>query len=212
MESSHDDFMQMFSKALQDKQTRVRTATFKAMTKHLSMLEDEDLVLKFSPNMTNLLDILVEVIKADEEQGKESLEALIELTNLFGEIWNQSGEKLIYVSSEVMKNRDFEDGTRESALEIVVSVAEAHPKLLKDNIEAMKAQFFPSLCVLMTKLENEDDLNAWYEVEEEDVLLSNDVASHAAEALERLCGKVGEQMTIQCCTQLINEMVKSAEW
>ena len=200
MESSHDDFMQMFSKALQDKQTRVRTATFKAMTKHLTMLEDEDIVLKFAANMNNLLDIVVEVIKADEDQGKESLEALIELTNLFGEIWNQSGEKLIFVSSEVMMNRDFEDGTRESALELIVSVAEAHPKLLKDNIEVMKTQFFPSLCVMMTKLENEDDLNAWYEVEEEDVFLSNDIASHGAESLERLCTKVGEAMTIQCCT------------
>lgn len=37
-----------------------------------------------------------------------------------------------------MKNRDFEDGTRESALEIIGTVAEAHPKLLKDNVETMK--------------------------------------------------------------------------
>ena len=62
MESSHDDFMQIFSKSLQDKQTRVRTATFKALTTHLQMIEDEDLVLKFAPNMGNLLGILVEVI------------------------------------------------------------------------------------------------------------------------------------------------------
>ena len=85
-----------------------------------------------------------------------------------------------------MKNRDFEDGTRETALEIIISVAEAHPKLLKENVETMKSQFFPSLCVMMTKLENEDDLEAWYKVEEEDIFLSNDIASHAAESLERL--------------------------
>ena len=54
----------------------------------------------------------------------------------------------------------------------------------------------PALCVMMTKLENEDDLAAWYETEEEDVFLQNDIASHAAESLERLCGKVGEAMTI----------------
>ena len=171
MESSHDDFMQMFSKALQDKQTRVRTATFKALTKYLIMLEEEELVLKFAPNMNTLLDIVVEVIRADEGQGKESLEALIELTSMYGEIWSQSCEKLIFVSSEIMKNKDFEDATRESALEIVVSVAEAHPKLLKDNLEAMKVQFFPSVCVLMTKLDNDDDLNAWYEEEEANVFL-----------------------------------------
>ena len=60
----------------------------------------------------------------------------------------------------------------------------------------MKTQFMPALCVMMTKLENEDDLAAWYETEEEDVFLQNDIASHAAESLERLCGKVGEAMTI----------------
>lgn len=114
------------------------------------------------------------------------------MTNLFGEIWNASGEKLIFVCSEVMKNRDFEDGTRESALEIIGTVAESHPKLLKDNVETMKTQFFPSLCVMMTKLEDEDDLEAWYKVEEEDIFLSNDIASHCAESLERLVGKIGE--------------------
>jgi len=87
--------------------------------------------------MASLLDIVVEVIQVDEEQGKESLEALIELTNLFGEIWRDCGPKLIFVCSEVMKNRAFEDGTRESALEIIISVAEAHPKLLKENQGAM---------------------------------------------------------------------------
>lgn len=169
-------------------------------------------MLQYAPNMTNLLDIVVEVLQADEEQGKESLEALIELTNLFGEIWNSCGEKLIFVCSEVMKNKNFEDGTRESALEILGSVAEAHPKLLKENTEQMKTQFFPSLCVMMCKLENEDSLEDWYAVEEEDVFLSNDIASHCAESLERLVSKIGEQMTIACMTQLINEMVKAPEW
>ena len=44
------------------------------------------------------------------------------------------------------------------------SVAEAHPKLLKENLESMKTQFFPSMCVMMTKLENEDSLEDWYQV------------------------------------------------
>ena len=100
----------------------------------------------------------------------------------------------------MMKNKQFEDGTRESALEIVISLAEGYPKILKENAESMNSQFIPALCVMMTKLENEDDLDAWYEVEEEDIFLSNDMASHAAESLERLSQKIGEQMTIQCCS------------
>ena len=119
---------------------------------------------------------------------------------------------MIFVCSEIMKNKDFEDGTRESALEIIGTVAESHPKLLKDNKDSMMSQFFPSLCVMMTKLENEDDLEAWYEGEEEDIFLSNDIASHCAESLERLVGKIGEAMTIQCTTALIREMSEKAEW
>ncbi len=65
---------------------------------------------------------------------------------------------------------------------------------------------------MMTKLENEDDLEAWYETQEEDIFLDNDIASRAAESLERLSEKVGESMTIQCCTELINEMVKDPAW
>ena len=91
LEQNQSSFMAMFSESLKDQQTRVRSATLKAMTKFLSMFEDEDQVLQYAPNMTNLLDIIVEVLQADEEQGKESLEALIELTNLFGEIWNACG-------------------------------------------------------------------------------------------------------------------------
>ena len=37
------------------------------MTKFLSMFEDEDQVLQYAQNMTNLLDIVVEVLQSDEE-------------------------------------------------------------------------------------------------------------------------------------------------
>ena len=54
--------MSMFSESLKDSQTRVRAATLKAMTKFLSMFEDEDQVLQYAPMMTNVLDIVVEVL------------------------------------------------------------------------------------------------------------------------------------------------------
>ena len=47
--------------------------------------------------MGEILDIVVEVLKTDEDQGTQALESLIELTQSFGEIWNASSEKLLYV-------------------------------------------------------------------------------------------------------------------
>ncbi len=59
--------MTMFSESLKDSATKVRAATLKAMTKFLSMFEDEDQVLQYAPSMGSLLDIIVEVIQTDEE-------------------------------------------------------------------------------------------------------------------------------------------------
>ena len=42
LESNQASFMAMFSESLKDGQTKVRAATLKAMTKFLSMFEDED--------------------------------------------------------------------------------------------------------------------------------------------------------------------------
>ena len=65
---------------------------------------------------------------------------------------------------------------------------------------------------MMTQLENEDDLEAWFEVPEEDIIASNDLASHAAESLERLADRIGEKTALACTTQLINESIKHADW
>jgi len=42
LEQNQSSFMAMFSESLKDSQTRVRAASLKAMTKFLSMFEDED--------------------------------------------------------------------------------------------------------------------------------------------------------------------------
>lgn len=66
---------------------------------------------------------------------------------------------------------------------------------------------------MMTELENGDDLQAWFDTPEEDIIASNDLASHAAESLERLAERLGEKTTLFCTTQLINESIKNgADW
>jgi importin-5 len=159
--------------------------------------------------MGGLLDIVIEVIKQDEQQGQESLESLMELTSSFGELWKDSVKKLIFVCSEVMKNKEFEDKTRQSALELLSSVAEGTPKLLKDNQEEMKTQFYPALMVMITCLPLEDDLADWLKEDEEE---RNDISSRASETLNALAEHLGEKMTIACTTQLINELVKNESW
>ena len=68
--SNQDSFMEIFSQSMQDTNTRVRVATLKALTSFIISIEDEDNVMKYSSMMGNLLNIVIEVLKTDEEQGR----------------------------------------------------------------------------------------------------------------------------------------------
>ena len=68
---------------------------------------------------------------------------------------------------------------------------------------------------MMTRkdITNEEELKAWADEPEEEILAKNDVASVAAEALERISGHLGEKTTIACSSILIHESVNNkANW
>lgn len=49
--------------------------------------------------MTELLDVVIEVLKADETEGQASLQSLIDLTQAYADIWKDCVAKLIFVCS-----------------------------------------------------------------------------------------------------------------
>lgn len=106
------NFIELFTGCLKDPNVQVKVAALKAITSFLGQIDDEAAVLKYQPMMDWLLDVVIEVLRQDEDKGKASLESLIELTQNHGEIWTQVMAKLIYIISQIVQNKSFEDGTR----------------------------------------------------------------------------------------------------
>lgn len=52
--------------------------------------------------MDGILEVVIDVLRSDEEQGKASLESMIELTQSHGEIWAKVAEKLLFVVSQII--------------------------------------------------------------------------------------------------------------
>lgn len=66
---------------------------------------------------------------------------------------------------------------------------------------------------MMTQVEDADDLQAWADKPEEEILTKNDPASIAAEALERIAEYLGEKTTIACSSSIIHEAVSNTgDW
>jgi len=69
-----------------------------------------------------------------------------------------------------MSNSGFDDETRQSALEIISTLAEQSPLVLRENQSDLKEHFFAAIAQMLTEPTNVDDQEAWAaEVEEEEL-------------------------------------------
>jgi hypothetical protein len=81
--------------------------------------------------MDGILDVVIDVLRTDETKGLASLESMIDLTQTHGEIWAKVIAKLIFVVSQIMQNKDFDNPVRQSALEIISTLTEEMPTMLR---------------------------------------------------------------------------------
>ena len=49
-------------------------------------------------------------------------------------------------------------------MEVITTLAETSRKVVKENLDEMKEQFYPAIGFLMTSIELADDLDEWYKV------------------------------------------------
>jgi hypothetical protein len=102
-----------------------------------------------------------------------------------------------------MRNRDFENSTRQSALEIVNTLAENMAPLLRKNQQVMQEHLFPAYAFMMTEIPFEDDLEAWLKEEDTELQTKNDPASVASDSLQRLTVFLGEKTTLACSGSIL---------
>lgn len=85
-----DSFMTIFSKSFVDREVSVRVAALKATTSFLTSIDDSDIVLSYIGIIPQIINTVVEALKENEDQGRQALESMIELTNIYPEIWKNS--------------------------------------------------------------------------------------------------------------------------
>jgi hypothetical protein len=201
-------FMQIFERALQDSEVIVRVAALKAISAFVSGIDDSSVALEFSPVLPMLLDVIVEALHQDEDQGRQALESLGELTSAHPECWKAETVKLLNVTSQVAQQKTFEDGTRSAAIEVVLSLSGSMPAPIRKCPET-KSIVFPTLAKMLMEV-NTDDAEWQAEVEDFDKF-GTDPVSTACSSIARLAQDIGEKTTLACCQPIIAECVRSGE-
>ena len=206
-----DDFVQLFRRGLEDPELKVKIACLKATSSFITSLDDSEVALKFAELMDIILAILIEALKSDEDAGKGALESLVDMADFHPDIFKNYGSSLIDVVSQIMMNTEFEDSTRSSSKEVVISLATKAPGMVR-KFENVKEQFYPALFAMMAEVDDEDDLKEWNEQEEEDEVTRADTHGVSRDGLVRFARVMGEQVTIDASLTLIKENIAVDDW
>ncbi|CAI2376389.1 unnamed protein product [Moneuplotes crassus] len=204
-------FKEIFKQGLSDSDLKVKVASFKATSSFITSLSDNTLALQFSDIVEGLLSIMIDALKEDENAGKATLESFIDMADFHPDLFKEYGTTLVDVVSQIMLNTDFEDGTRSSAKEILLSLANKAPGVVR-KLDNLKTDFYPALFKMITEVTNEDDIEEWAKEKEEEDITRSDPHAVAREALLRFSRIVGENITIEASIDLIKTAITDEDW
>jgi hypothetical protein len=117
--------------------------------------------------------------------------------------------QLVKIISDIIKMKDFEEGTRSQATEVVLTLAEQVPATLRKE-QAIKSDFYPALIQMLT--ECEEDMDAWTETADDEFGAGNDIYSTGVSSIERLAVQMKENVTLQACGPVISQCLEHQDW
>ncbi|KAF9415626.1 hypothetical protein BGZ76_004776, partial [Entomortierella beljakovae] len=210
---------------LKDDNVQVRLAATKTVV--ALMLETSHStrngLMPLLPSMLDTLNSLLNGATAansrnDSESEKALLEGLItmiELAEHSPRIYRHVMITLVPFMLSIIKNKHLEDQTRQSALELLITLAESSPQMVRKSAPHLASTLVPVAMEMMTELgEDEDEFNKdWYEIDDlddEDQEENYVVGEHAMDRLARALG--GKTLLPICFTYIPQMLTPAQKW
>eukprot|EP00911_Craspedida_sp_UC1_P002453 UC1_evm1s1826 len=187
----------------------VQVAATKAYAAFTSII-DEETQAYFAEMTPQVLDVVIKCLLADKIEGAEmALQAMIEVATDTPKMLRSVVLNVLEGMVEIAGNTAVNSDCRKLALEVLVSLAESAPGMIR-KVPEYCAQVIP-LC--MSLLLDVEDVEGWTTVDElEDPEASNDIAARAETSLDRLAIYLGARAVLPTAFQVIPGMLADVDW
>ncbi|KAJ3273865.1 Importin-5 [Terramyces sp. JEL0728] len=196
----------IFMAGVQDADLDVRLAALKATVNYICVSKQA-----IRNAMADLLPHLLNVIPgvmahgSKEDEAVEGLSDIIELAQLFPKMFKPVLEHTVTYMVSQMKNTDLENGTRQTCLELLLTLCEGAPAQMR-KYGPFAQTLIPVVLEWMSELEDEPE---WYAIEDDDDS-SNETAGE--QAMDRLAMNLKGNIVLPIAFQLIPALLSSPEW
>ncbi|KAJ2866574.1 importin subunit beta-3 [Coemansia aciculifera] len=205
---SVDTINTAFIGAFQDSDATVRLAALQAAVAYILDADDKQRSA-VSAMVPRMLSVLEPLLRDNDEPGLvDALSALIEAAEDAPKLFRSVLDSLITFATEIGKNEGLENTTRQTALEVLVTLAESAPGMCRKN-----AQFSQAIVpVCMQMLSSIDDDEEWYSAHPNDEGDNEENSVFAEQTLDRLAIALGGKQLLPIAFNYIPQMLASSEW
>jgi len=192
-----------------DKATaNVRIAAVKAATAFICDNDEDQAVMR---QLQSLLGPILQVCAFSIEQQEDDscLQCLTDIASTTPKLLRHHLTDLCTMCLKTLSNEEMDDNFRHSALEIMVSLAEANAPMVRKHCTQFVPELLNQCLILMVDLEEDPD---WFESDDTDEDDDDSNATIGETSLDRLACALGGKMVLQSCLQYISPMLQSNDW
>ncbi|CAH1757572.1 14994_t:CDS:10 [Entrophospora sp. SA101] len=200
---------QVFSENLQVVDNpEIRMATLKASVAFV-LETDQQNRSSFAELMPQMLDVLFPLVTKHDGDGLiDGIMVFIELGESLPRIFRPVLSSVISFSVSIMKDKSFEDNTRQTALELLLTLSETSPSMMRKSPDFC-TQVIPIALEMMTDLVDIDSWHTTDDLEDSDNDENYVVGEHA---MDRLARNLGGKAVLPIAFQYIPSMLGSESW
>lgn len=204
-----DLIKQMLSKSMdRGSDAEVRVQAVRAIGAFILLNEKEPNILKhFGDLLPAMIMITAESIEQQDDQALIKL--LIDLTESCPKYLRPQIEVIFEMCMKVFSTPGVEDSWRHLALEVMVSMSENAPAMVRKRAEKYVTALIPLVLLMMADLEDDDNWAVSDEINEDDNSDNNVIAESA---LDRLASGLGGKIVLPQILNNISGMLASPDW
>ncbi|CAG9318757.1 unnamed protein product [Blepharisma stoltei] len=200
--------------SLQDKNPNLVISCIRALSKFISSLSNETQMIEFMPLSKSLLEYLIKAINNSEinlEKAKHTLINIAELTEKFPRFWMNEINLLINTMIQIAKNDALRSYIRGQAIEIISTIIQKTPGLLK-QYKAVIEEICKCSFSLISEVYFINDIERWNTENWEDDIAKNNLNIVGKELLIKTAEFIGPELVAPFCLSIIPNLINSSEW
>jgi HEAT repeat protein len=169
--------------------------------------EDPNTIRILQPLIPHILRVCAYSIEQEEDDS--CLQRLTDIASTVPKMLRNHLPELCSMCIKTLSNAEADTNFRHAALEVMVSLAESNPAMVRKQCASFIPQILNQCLILMFDLEDNPE---WYEADDENEDDDDDNATVGETSLDRLATALGGKTVLQPCLNLIAPIMQSEDW